>query len=596
MDSEVYPIGFFEYEKLLDKSIFYTTDEVRELTSMKVPHQIYLKDKDTWNKYNNVAFDRVTVKSFNDPTKLISCSKELLRDILKVNALILYSTTISINNMFNSIMELHDSGLAFAMSYVSEDGKISTPISFKRTELVRLLDEIINKYPNEFDEADIHRFNVLRMNVNPDICKQTFVDDLEYFIDGKKYVIEPSKLLDLLDNKNGIFNKFINGDKNISYKLFENNREHIENDRSIVAYMLKVFIDQNRIFDRFLFDEDVINKYNDMVNRQSINFQTIEKYNRPLDEDVSDKYELSKELIEEVNKYMNPTYNALEKAIHIYIRLCQILSLDDDITSYEQDSKYKLSKIQEKNSKNNKVTRYQFMLIYSKFLSLLGIKYSNYAVGNPDDIRIGFRYGEYDIEINEFGYLSSDISNIKLNNSIECLNSINKNVVIRNKFNETKDKVKSNITINKKKETEFNLALDKYRSQYLRHDVISPDDLYTVFFKSIRREDLVGLDAYTYLKQLFDKTISNLGEVKLDFLSKRKADGFSFTVVALLTKEVNGEFTYAIIDYNQDPIMNVISKDNLERLLNSKEYYFLEENKNLSSYGLESKGRVYNVR
>ena len=159
------PINY-EYEKLLDKSIFYTTDEVRELTSMKVPHQIYVKDKATWDKYSNVAFDRITIRSLTDPKKLISCSKTLLKDILQDNALIFYTTTISMNDVFQFMNESHDSGLAFSMVYVAEDGRVSQPISFKRTELVRLLDELIAKYPEEFSEDDLYRLNVLKMNVN----------------------------------------------------------------------------------------------------------------------------------------------------------------------------------------------------------------------------------------------------------------------------------------------------------------------------------------------------------------------------------------------------------------------------------------------
>lgn len=610
MDSENLDVSY-SYEEQLDPNIFYKTDEVRALTNMKVPYRLYIKDKATWDRYNNVAFDRVTIKSLTDSRKLVSCSKELLESILKDVLFFTYTSTITINGLFKSILNQHDSAVSFSMAYVSEDGKLSAPITYKRTELIRLLEEAVKQYPDEFDAADVFRLNTyLKANVLPITCKRAYAGEIETFIDGKKYVIDSEKLFSLLKNdylsndekdeeldvKN--LNDFIDGKLKITYKVIDQSGEREESDSSIVAYILKEFIDKNRIFDRFLFSQSVINRYNEMVNKQLINFQTLEKYNRSLDEDVSDKYEINEKLIEEAYKYINPTYNDLEKAIHIYIRLCQILSLDDEMNNYKLNSSYKINKIKDKNVSNNKITRYQFMLIYSKFLDSLGIKYSNYSVGNPDDIRLGFKYGEYDIEINEFGYLSSDISNIKLNNSIECLKSINKNATSRLKFSEMKDKVKDNITVNKKKDVEFEFSLEEYRKKFLTPNILTNDDLYRLFFMALKKEDLVGLDSYAYLKQLFDKTLGKTGEVKLDFISKKRYKGFSFKSIALLTREVNGNFTYAIIDYNQNPIVKIISKEHLEKILESNNYHFLNEGKkDLSSYGLESKdGSVENVR
>jgi hypothetical protein len=142
--------------------------------------------------------------------------------------------------------------------------------------------------------------------------------------------------------------------------------------------------DEIKLLQEFLFNYPIDYKYDlptDCLTKiealQSIDPEAMDKINETKDLRRGD-IQLNSELIESVTSTIPDHFDATEKAIYIYIKLCDMLAYDPSyITNHEQMQEIQsdISYIEQITSTYNQIVCYNFTSIFGKFLSMLDLNY-----------------------------------------------------------------------------------------------------------------------------------------------------------------------------------------------------------------------------
>ena len=152
--------------------------------------------------------------------------------------------------------------------------------------------------------------------------------------------------------------------------------------------------------------------------------------------------DFKKQILNKVPVY----FSDIEKAFYIYLLLCRTFTYDViEVNGSESNIKHKdIERIKEIDEKNNVILCYEFIVIYAKFLELLGINYEIDKNGKYAKEHINLRIQYKDSKINvepTRGVIDCDLTNAKIGVKLEGFNYNFSNPSVYNEIDNAVNKV-----------------------------------------------------------------------------------------------------------------------------------------------------------
>lgn len=279
-------------------------------------------------------------------------------------------------------------------------------------------------------------------------------------------------------------------------------------------YALTCFIKEHEITQNYELNNTAKIRFIHMSQSNGVDIQALNKHTKPEGE-LHNEITINEELREAILKDMPNDLTPLEKAIYIYIKMCQFLSYDDE---YYVESRYNqtrahsdLNYVSEISPSNGKTVCYEFNVIYSRLLSELGINFkSNYR--NSDAENYGSSHVHLEYRVDKFliaadaskTVLQSDMGRAKTGlplRGLECLNNNNKT---QTEFEKAKSKIYSLVLSQKEKaseQTNFDKLLREYQ-QIHNNPEVSLEEKLDILLTKVNDAALIGIDALGYILTL----------------------------------------------------------------------------------------------
>lgn len=250
------------------------------------------------------------------------------------------------------------------------------------------------------------------------------------------------------------------------------------------------------------------------VKKDKINYQGLDIKQIVINQELKDK------ILEDINLFKND----LEKAIYIYIKMCKILTYDDEFFAVEQDDSYEIVRghkdilnIKNITLKNNKIVCYDFNAIYLKLLSEIGIdaniNYNTVSEYGKSHMNLTFKSFNFHVKADSVtSIINGDIYKAKLNyklNGLVCLNESDLDkkefasivLGVYKKIKEKEDKEEKQISKNKVETTEtFEDILKEYNIP--NNLELNLYERFSILIDKVNKTNLKGIDALSYLLEL----------------------------------------------------------------------------------------------
>ena len=539
----------FPYKKFINNTVFVSEEDYRIINRSR---QIYLK------------------------TNFVS--SEFIRRILIDNVYFKYA----LKYLNGDIDE-------FKVAYINH-GDIIGRIGYTRSEIVLALN-IYMKENNIKDEESLLKYQTLCSLIGLDALKKKYSNEIiECKIENNDYKINIGKIINFLEKSNYDL-KMILDDENVS--------EIGGIPKMYFIYATLEFLNNNNVVDNYVLPSNMDLNIKDLAN----NYVDVEAINQLLktEDTLYSKIKLQDELINIILKDMPDDLNELAKSIYIYIMLCKTLTYDEEFYALDEEGEVTLKhqdyhRVEEINLKNNRVTCYEFNLIYAKFLDMFGIHFKSEYRGSIDEAGYGlghanlvYRTGKYIVLADSTeGILEGDIAGSKINNVLTGIRVLNKNHKTKEEFQETMDMVYN--LIKEKDNTKLD-SLDSLVSEYQKktdnYHNIDFNTKIEILLSKIKGIKHTGVDAMVYLLHL-KKILFNYEEQRFNIKINIVADK------RYVNEDQLARLT-AIIRFNENDLeddntkyyvftpnlaLSEISFDELKKLFISDELSYLERDIN----------------
>lgn len=319
-------------------------------------------------------------------------------------------------------------------------------------------------------------------------------------VDGITYNIPANKIIEFLELDTKTLNDYINT---------PNRKGSISKEAFL--YIVRRLIIREELMDNFIFPENIEKRITDIVNYEILDFESQNTYLSD-ENSLTSKTNLNPELIEAITKDIPANYSTLEKAIFIYIKMCKILSYNDEFFAAKQrglaaEKHRMIDYIETISPQFPEVVCYEFNAIYAKMLHSLGINFqrecfswkNKYGDGHEN---LSFRVGKYIIEADSSRHiLTGDLFNAKVGNSIKGLKCRNQNFDTYMDFDEILRKVYKDIK--KEDKSTFSEALKEYEELTNAKQAHIPfNTRFDIFLEKIRTSSFNGLNIMSYILRL----------------------------------------------------------------------------------------------
>lgn len=462
------------------------------------------------------------------------------------------------------------------------NGDTAGSIHYTKSQILKGLELLVESGDLHLTDSQKNKYQELK-----DIISfESFVSSVKgknYDIDieGKRYSISIQSMINLLLMDEDEFDRLC-ADNSIKY-IDGILKEHF-------IYATLMYFRKSGVLNDFLLPDNIYYRYNDVYSLQKIDLQAINKYLETTDK-MHDKIKLSEELRTKILEGMPDNYSKLEKAIYIYIKMCKILTYDDEYYAVNQKGvateKHKdINYVSNITPLNNKVVCFEFNLIYSKLLSELGINFSSNYKG-----MMGEAYGESHADLtfrcDKFlvradsvtSILKGDIMQAKLNQPLKGLNCANHNINTYREFNELVSKVYELVATWEKKDDKdilvehvqtFDEIMKEYENTIDNIKKVDLNEKLSILVDKVYSTKMVGIDSLSYVLQLkdilFDAT-EKTQNIAITII--RNNEPFDKDSVAM----ASAIFTINLSDYNKQEDDNIYYyfNPNHELMLISKE-------------------------
>ncbi len=558
----------YEYELYLDSDVFITQEELINDYGINPPNKtiptLYVKDENIFNTFTNSNL--VTVKTQNGKTTM---SETLLLDLIRNPGMFRYL----LQNLFNP------SAVVVEIRFFN-NGELD------RTKLIRLKRIDVLSFFKEYDPSKLTatermRVALLFSSSHRETLEKVYKDaTIVREIDGIKYSFNATELINIIFLPEDQYQEFIRNGK----------------DKEVKAYLTVEFFELNRIYEKYLLPEEVLNRLSRLKKYEDIDYESLNKCLNTNDEDdrgisILEQFELNPRFETYLFKDIPSTMPTLEMALLLYIKLCEVLSYDEEYYASSKNADIRKMHenpmgIEEITVENNKVINYEFILIYAKLLSKLGINYTlSSGFGGEQGSLLKFRYNEYLISINAIEItIKNDLYNAKTNNPLVGLQAINESQISNTKFQELFTKIQENYKLNKRNQEEFNEALEEY-NEYVALTSIRPSDKINFLINLIKAQNLTGIESLEYINKIYQNVLGS--DFKINFLSVK---GNGYKPLVLLSLEEYNEYYQITLD--NPPVSSLISEEELIEKFASGEYAYTNRQDRIPGLNLEG-GKNY---
>ena len=502
-------------------------------------------------------------------------SKQLLIDIISDD----YSFEI-LRNVFGG------KGHFFSIILTEENGKLLDQFILGKIPFAKLLCEINTKE----DPSLSDRYNQLIKYVSFDRYKER-TQDLFYRIkmDGKYYEI-PIKLI----------HQFIELDDEEFNKLLSDSNTFNDMALPYFAYAVKNYFYTNGIMNKYLVSNKIEERLEMIKSSKIIDIQMINDY-LYTDDEYLDYINVNKELENFILNDIPDSFNDLEKAIYIYIKMCKTFTYDDEFFAVNElgplTEKHQLiDNISNITPTNNKIVCYEFNMIYAHLLNKLGINYKKYVNTKHGEslFEMGyhkyseghtflkFRWGKYLVKADSVDtILHGDIMQAKLNQPLNGLICENINEKSKEDFSHIMTKVYKYIAEREEKisgnEVEEIESFDDIVSKFVSStDKIRPIDIHeklNILINKINSTKMVGIDAFSYLLQLkkilfSEEEIEN--NIKITIIKKEEENSAeALAIISIILPDENGNMITNRYIYKPGQDLIPISQEDLQEEFNN---------------------------
>lgn len=488
-------------------------------------------------------------------------------------------------------------------------GDLGESIYLSKGDIIKGLDVIIQQGLAGFDELAYRRYDALKQEITYDKFLEKYKgNNYNITIEGRKYSIPIIQMMDVLNLSQEEFDKICNSP---DIKVI--------NGISIEHYFFAIisFFKENNLAGKYQFPQAVKEKIIELSSLQKVDIEAVNKITVISDSNV-DKVQINPELKTKILEGLPTSLSEIEKAIYIYIKMCKLLTYDDEFYAVNQRGEVALkheeiSHVQEITPSNNKVVCYEFNAIYGKLLQEIGLTFSTDQAlidgfgGGHANLR--FRSGKFLIDADSVtSILQGDILKAKLNQELDGLKCVNKNNQSKQEFKDLLTKMYTMVVtqeINQHKQNQATLTqtpevlkqvehtetFEEIVAQYKKATKqivhISLSEKIDILMQKVNDSRLVGIDSLSYIlhlkKVLFtkeerEKNVS-ITILRDNVLVEQNQIATASAIIAINQFDLkeNAEETIYYL-YHPSISFNKISLEEIQRKFNEGQYSYIEEN------------------
>lgn len=441
---------------------------------------------------NTVLLDaQVFEKISNDTNKIVAEQFQYPVELLEY--------TLNDEQTFKTLFNIFQNAHKFKIA--SDSSMDDETYEYEKIPFLEAIEVARDKGLIKLNRITYSRYKTLLDLISYGILKKQLQNKtIQTKVDGITYNIPANKIIELLELDTKTLNDYINT---------PNRKGSISKEAFL--YIVRRFIIREELMDNFIFPENIEKRITDIVNYEILDFESQNTYLSD-GNSLTSKTNLNPELIEAITKDIPANYSTLEKAIFIYIKMCKILSYNDEFFAAKQrglaaEKHRMIDYIETISPQFPEVVCYEFNAIYAKMLHSLGINFqrecfswkNKYGDGHEN---LSFRVGKYIIEADSSRQiLTGDLFNAKVGNSIKGLKCRNQNFDTYMDFDEILRKVYKDIK--KEDKSTFSEALKEYEELTNAKQAHIPfNTRFDLFLEKIRTSSFNGLNIMSYILRL----------------------------------------------------------------------------------------------
>ncbi|MBO5375487.1 MAG: hypothetical protein J6A52_01390 [Bacilli bacterium] len=498
----------------------------------------------------------------NDPNKVMDISVSFLKRLL------------TDDKYYQYVEKLTSSYIDVLSTRFIRNDELTGGVDLTRVDLTKCLEEVIKKDNSLFDEQFIRRFQDLKELTSYDQFLKEYKDkEYQLEVDGKKISIPISKLINFISLDEQKYEQILNGNG-----LIEGiKKEHF-------LYACCSFFDNHNIFDNYIVPQKFIRRFDELMSFQKIDFQSVNAIPNSINPSL-DQITIDSKLKDAILEGINDNDSDIEKAVYIYIKMCKLLTYDDEYYVKGQISDHTnkhsdINNISKITLENNKVICTEFTAIFSMFLKKLGLNYlvqpegGEYGKGHSWLKFVGDKF-----IVNADAALSilyGDLARAKFNKPLEGLKCLNENEETRNEFLELINSIYQRIIEEEKKKEDFEKVVSRYQQITSNLKEMPLDERLRVMTDKVKNDNVRGIDLLfdiLQLKRMFftEKELKNnisILFVKDNTSEKEPTIGTIFVLNDINVKINTLNNRYYVFDANGN--ITSISRSNLQEKFDDK--------------------------
>lgn len=441
---------------------------------------------------NTVLLDaQVFEKISNDTNKIVAEQFQYPVELLEY--------TLNDEQTFKTLFNIFQNAHKFKIA--SDSSMDDETYEYEKIPFLEAIEVARDKGLIKLNRITYSRYKTLLDLISYGILKKQLQNKtIQAKVDGITYNIPANKIIELLELDTKTLDEYINT---------PNRKGSVSKEAFL--YIVRRFIIREELIDNFIFPENIEKRITDIVNYEILDFESQNTYLSD-ENSLTSKTNLNPELIEAITKDIPANYSTLEKAIFIYIKMCKILSYNDEFFAAKQrglaaEKHRMIDYIETISPQFPEVVCYEFNAIYAKMLHSLGINFqrecfswkNKYGDGHEN---LSFRVGKYIIEADSSRQiLTGDLFNAKVGNSIKGLKCRNQNFDTYMDFDEILRKVYKDIK--KEDKSTFSEALKEYEELTNAKQAHIPfNTRFDLFLEKIRTSSFNGLNIMSYILRL----------------------------------------------------------------------------------------------
>ena len=277
------------------------------------------------------------------------------------------------------------------------NGDLGVNIRYDKTTIINGIKELINTNQISLNTEEKERFEKLRSYISYDKFLEKYKNyEYKVLIDGVNYSIPFENMMNLMRLNDDKFNEICHDD---------NIKDINGVPKEYLIYATCKFLRENNIIDNYELPDNFVKRHNSLYSMQVIDLEAINKY--VVTTDVKYKeIKIDSDLEKVIMDGFPYDASELEMAIYIYIKMCKVLTYDEEYYAVNQmgvatEKHRSTSHIALITPQNNQVVCFEFNIIYAKFLNMLGINFASnykYSVGEAygdGHANLDFRCGKF---------------------------------------------------------------------------------------------------------------------------------------------------------------------------------------------------------